>query len=676
MIGAFPDLRPDELLYSAAARYQEMFAIPSTASVKRVLWGTANCASVVDMPGRLSHLVDQLPQPAAITPTELLLRHTAYPYYAAFVNRARRELGRVSLLDGDGRYAHTHLGARVNTADEEHLRICLRCSRREALRYGAPYWHRVHQLPGVLVCPEHGIRLRRTAVRGGSAARRSAWRYHPLTEDLVARSTPLDYSKRWHARLRRLARRVQWLLDAMPDAPEPRELHQRHRRLALALGWVRRDGRVTVSDLERAVRAEFGDGLLSRLGTPIGSGRNSWIKRLLTSPRESASPVQHLLMLDLLGADMAACFGSEDTFAAYAGEPDGARRRPVVSEAPCPVRWCDRHEPEVRPPDQPGFAQTQVRCPACGFHYACEGGNKVLRYIMSLGRWEEQVRENAHSGSLSWNEMADALGISGSQLAHQRRTLGLLAPEQPNPAARGARQGGKIRRCRVRSRNWLSRIRRAHPDWIRDQIQRHNPTNYTWLLRQDRAWAERHLPPPQNQLEVAARSFVDWEARDAAWVERVPAIIEALIAEQERPQRISRRQIHQRLRGTPLSTRAQKKLPRTSAAIAAGLAEANGAALTERRIEWAVRHYVARREVPCPANLARSVLVDPGPLREARKRFDLDGTLARIRVGVATALQLPHPPPGRPPSSAGPNAREVPPDSGDHRSSGRGDDAR
>lgn len=33
------------------------------------------------------------------------------------------------------------------------------CLIEDTQKYGEPYWHRMHQIPGVLVCPTHGFVL-------------------------------------------------------------------------------------------------------------------------------------------------------------------------------------------------------------------------------------------------------------------------------------------------------------------------------------------------------------------------------------------------------------------------------------------------------------------------------------------------------------------------------------
>ncbi len=47
----------------------------------------------------------------------------------------------------------------------KYFRFCSICLREDVEQYGEPYWHRVHQVAGVLVCPIHQVWLQNSTVR-------------------------------------------------------------------------------------------------------------------------------------------------------------------------------------------------------------------------------------------------------------------------------------------------------------------------------------------------------------------------------------------------------------------------------------------------------------------------------------------------------------------------------
>jgi len=92
-------------------------------------------------------------------PEELLWSHTMLPYATAFFDQALLERAiRAALSRGDGA---TGMGVVTQSvSDHSRLRrLCPLCSQEELERWGESYWHRAHNLPGVIVCLRHGTSL-------------------------------------------------------------------------------------------------------------------------------------------------------------------------------------------------------------------------------------------------------------------------------------------------------------------------------------------------------------------------------------------------------------------------------------------------------------------------------------------------------------------------------------
>lgn len=93
---------------------------------------------------------------------ELLWRHTVFPYATAFFDQAVYESAVAAALSTGE--AAIGMGAVTQSASDfvPFRRFCTACAREDRKRWGESYWHRVHNLPGVLVCIHHGTVLRRT----------------------------------------------------------------------------------------------------------------------------------------------------------------------------------------------------------------------------------------------------------------------------------------------------------------------------------------------------------------------------------------------------------------------------------------------------------------------------------------------------------------------------------
>ena len=67
-------------------------------------------------------------------------------------------------LNGN-RHAGQHIGIyQSSSMDARRLRYCPECFDEDIAAYGEPYWHRLHQIPGIAVCPRHGCWLADTEI--------------------------------------------------------------------------------------------------------------------------------------------------------------------------------------------------------------------------------------------------------------------------------------------------------------------------------------------------------------------------------------------------------------------------------------------------------------------------------------------------------------------------------
>ena len=163
MIAYFPKFYPDELLYSTIARYcdhsgflafkyaaNELFINPSMR-VDREFMKNLNedCISVLER---------QLPLKA------VLEQHTMMPYYTRFYDMTRKQTIRVSMLK-QNQDCNKLVGMPQNrTKRKRYMRLCPACIENDREKYAECYFHRVHQMWNVNICPEHGCKLIETDI--------------------------------------------------------------------------------------------------------------------------------------------------------------------------------------------------------------------------------------------------------------------------------------------------------------------------------------------------------------------------------------------------------------------------------------------------------------------------------------------------------------------------------
>lgn len=163
MIPFFPAPYPDELWYSVICRYHIRSGNPSVKYSIRELYGANHINVPVELCGALSSLLEAIPA-KALTAKDIIMQHTLYPYYTRFFSNNRKKSAYMLALNGN-RHAGQHIGIyQSSSMDARRLRYCPQCFDEDIVTYGEPYWHRLHQIPGIAVCPRHGCWLADTEI--------------------------------------------------------------------------------------------------------------------------------------------------------------------------------------------------------------------------------------------------------------------------------------------------------------------------------------------------------------------------------------------------------------------------------------------------------------------------------------------------------------------------------
>lgn len=315
MLGFLPSPIGDELLYSMLARHRRWSAGTTSLPVLQAAFGEGATCIRVGLPGDLEAFAASLPSPGAITADQIIAHHTLFPYFSRILGGTAQNRLLAGMRQGRRRGGYEGLGVfRGATHWHRCLNLCPNCSADDLRMHGEAAWHRVHQLPGVFVCPEHCVPLRASPVSVVNQA------------ELVACPTdPFDYPE---IKIRldpdvalRLARASRWLLLNSGVAPAPCTLQAAVRTLLGECDWLRANGMVR-DGLREAVVARFGRENLASIGVEIGKKPAATDMQRLwgRSPSVRALPLTLLLLLDYLNADVAGFF--------RACEVNGAAQQP------------------------------------------------------------------------------------------------------------------------------------------------------------------------------------------------------------------------------------------------------------------------------------------------------------------------------------------------------------
>lgn len=314
MLGFFPEPYDDELLFSVLGRYHLMSGNRSYKSTLTDLFQIDTVRGVVDLPSHLNRLSNTVQCGVFQSPLEIVENHTLFPYYGSFLASETARSVLDSMIGDDGNSIRTQSGIVAGSVSTPgYLKSCPQCRSEDERHWGQAYWHRVHQIPGVLMCPEHAAPLQNSVVH--YTLRVSIQKFDVLSSSSI--SPVVHYPVEWNANLLFIAKQARWLLDHRLEFHQLSDFRKFYVQCLHSLGYVTEHGTVRFRKLIPSFGGFFGHAFLDLMDSDIwADDQDTWLHKVLRKPRVSCHPLRHTLLLAFLGESMSSMFLEMKTGAA------------------------------------------------------------------------------------------------------------------------------------------------------------------------------------------------------------------------------------------------------------------------------------------------------------------------------------------------------------------------
>jgi len=156
----FPDIMPDEILYSWCARFHHLSMRMDARVTSRLLFGSSSAGLHHDIPSNLKTFENNTKGYLG-TAEKLLLRNTQFGFYSKFLTDESRLKIVQSFMHRDNATARSKLGLNQNELlTSKILKVCPECSQDQYQARRFSWWQIGHQLPTSFVCHEHYCTLK------------------------------------------------------------------------------------------------------------------------------------------------------------------------------------------------------------------------------------------------------------------------------------------------------------------------------------------------------------------------------------------------------------------------------------------------------------------------------------------------------------------------------------
>lgn len=636
MICLFPDPHPDELLYSVCARYSDLIEYPNRTTATNDFFGDDQVSAVVDLPNRLNYLEAALPPNHLYTIDEFIDDNTHFPLYAPFLSPERARIVRSEMRGNGDNHIQERLGiSACRIPKQDWLRFCPECVAYDKQEWNETYWHRIHQISGIDVCPEHALFLEESTVRRHNSRNSgAAFSAESAVHNTLAR--PINLSDRNHKIKLDIARSAAWLLKWRGEPLGRQVLRERYYNSLLRQGLAYYNGQIRTSLLVSKFLEFYPKEILVGLGCEIKRPHTSWLMRLLYSSKTEVThhPLRHILLILFLGYTVEEFFNS---FTEY--KPFGEGPWPCLNQASGHYK-----QPEVTTCRVNDGVKKNLGKPVgifsctCGFVYTRTGPDRTeddrfsSTSVQDYGHvWEGVLKELWEDPSITMREISHKLGVN--ELTVKRRAIYLeltfprhlrdssIADKEINTRYKIVRKSP--REILEKRRQKLLKLIQDNPQAGRTELQNLAPYLIDWLRQNDAVWIESHLPPAiKNKPRPVC---INWAAEDNKLAE---AIKEAALSIRmmEPPVRASLSEIIRRVGNRSWIERDLGKLPLTNENLKLYVESTEDFLI--RKIEYIADYFYKERIVP-----SRSTLESRAGIKDRQA-----GKTAKVQKALAAAL--------------------------------------
>ncbi|MDJ0742174.1 MAG: TnsD family transposase [Xenococcaceae cyanobacterium MO_167.B27] len=587
MLGFFPTLYPGELLYSAVARYQIRSGNLSPKLTIEELFNSRSITATADLPCGLENLVNNLPPHSSITVDSLIQHHTLYPFYSPFIPPKRARQIEISMRGIYGGDIHTRAGimaSAINTPN--YFRFCPDCLPEDLDKYGETYWHRSHQVPGVLFCPIHRIALQNSQI---SFQGFNKHEYHAASLDNCrVYSAKNDYNKVISEKLITLSQDSFYLLENTFPSKSLEWFTKRYRTLLIERGYANSTGRVKQKRLIDDFVFFYGKDFLKVIDSRVAyEDTSNWLSQIVRKHRKVFHPIRHLLMIRFLTDSIDTFFQNNKSYRPFGRSPwlclNAAADhylKPVITDVK--ISHCLENKKPLG----------TFTC-SCGMIYSRSGEDKKEEDKLRIGRvitygqvWEDKLRELVEVKKLGLRATARELKVDPNTINRYVALLHLTPSWTKNkPQIKSEKVASIVSEDIKREKRdiWLN-LQRENPKLSKTEIRKLAPDVYAWLYRHDRQWLNNNSPKLQQPTSSINR--IDWNQRDKEILEQVKDVVRKL-KQTEKPIRITVGTIGKTIRLKALLEKHLDKLPKTRAYLKSVTETIEDYQI--RRIQWAVK---------------------------------------------------------------------------------------
>lgn len=603
MVPFFPTPYQDETLYSIIARYHMYSGNISYKHTIIDLFGKRTRTNWY-LPSNINALLENI-KIKTLTSDYIINKHTLFPFFSAFLSNERTSKNIQNIIDGEGRNIHSDYGLTGSIVKAtKPLTHCRKCMEEDIKKYGETYWHRVHQLPGVFVCPFHKVPLL-TSLKELEGA--TQYQFVLPDEEDILNSVRHDYNQEIIDQLYEYSIQANWLLNQSSgnlnsSIRERYSFFLEENNLHLRKGFVNQD------KWKKVFKQFFHPKVLELLNvSPDFTSKYNWVSNIVRACSPITHPLQHILTIMVLCGNLSKFFSIE-LISNKNDEPFGKGPWPCLNPVHSLYMQDAIKTVSISICKNTKRLIGRFEC-SCGFIYTRTGPDtspldkyKISRKMEFGYLWIEELKRLVELGK-GRREIAKKLQVTSDTISRYAVRLNLnhswsgklieKAERDVKTTNENPISGGTKENIRKKRELWLE-ILNENPNKKRNNLINENLALYRWLLKYDKVWIKGHLPKKHKFKGRRPKDLVEND-RDQILLEIVKGIVDNWNQfETSRPKKISKTFIIEKIREPSFIKVDLDRYPLTRDYINSVIETREQ--FYKRKIRWAIEELISNEE--------------------------------------------------------------------------------
>jgi hypothetical protein len=552
------------------------------------LFGTNTITAVVDMPSDIDSLICRLPKEKRLTAEGLIMNNTLFPYYTAFMPETRTRATEAAMKGNGGGRIHTMAGIMASKiAVPKYLRFCPECGAEDKIKYGEYYWHRFHQMPGVILCPFHNVVIQNSLINLDMQNRHefiAANEVYCVNDPLKIDCTEVD---KYGYLL--LSKDINWIVNSYKIVRTFLKENNGVRDCYISglknKGYATTNGRVYQKDLIHDFLNYYGDNFLNSVQCKVSlDSEDNWLSGIVRKHRNAFHTVMHLLFIRFL-------YGSaEELLKGYENyKPLGIGPWPCLNAAAKHYRELVINKVEITQCCDTKRLVGTFEC-NCGFIYSRRGPDTSKDDLLKIGRiksfgpvWEAKLAELIKNGGKSIRQIARELKVDSKTVKVYAQKLGLRTDWVIDDIGEDEDKDNNL--FQYYRKAWLE-AQETYPEKTKTELREITKSHYIWLYRNDRQWLD--INSPEHQKLPNSNNRIDWVKRDSEVLNKVQKAVKEIRNSNDKPVKISLSRVGMMCGLQGLLDKHLDKMPQTKSYIESVVETDED--YRKRRIRWAINN--------------------------------------------------------------------------------------